>query len=1061
MRFNISIRRFFCLTLLLFALPFSHADMTPVITQIRDAAEADARRSQTFRKAIKARTGNDARPVADIAHTSGARWTSEVEPNGDAASASPITLNNGAALIQGNLFPNGDVDYYSFQGNAGDRVYAALMTAASAGSSTDSQLTLLDTDGTTVIEFDDDNGTSANLSSSIAGAVLPANGTYYIKVNDFTAGTTTERYYRLFLRVQTGAPTAEAEPNDTPATANPLPSNGWISGARNPAAGTEQDWFSVNLNAGDTVFLSLDLDPERDGTVWNGRLGFALFGDAGNQIIVVDDPGATEAPNPTRPSEAMFVTVKNAGTYYAFVDSASAGVGGDTATYGLSVTVFPKPTVAGSVCTTYTSSDVPQTLGPANGLSTSTITIPGNPRVDHLAVSIQLNHALMAELDVSLTSPGGNEVGLFTDIGSAATGGQTQMDATFDDDAATPPTWTVVKGLNFAPELAYRLAWFQGIDAGGTWTLNLRDDTAGANGGTLTGWSVEVCEPAPAPTCAPGFTPVTVFTTDFETDSAGFTHTGTADQWALGLPNTAATTTANPVAEITNCNSGLNCWKTNLSGTYAVNSSQDLLSPNIDLTGYSAPVVVRWAHKYQMESANFDHYSVDLQQVGGATPSRLFDWLGATMTNAPGNPAVNVPASAGWAQMSVRADSLAGLNTELKFHLDSDTTIGFAGVAVDDVSVTACRPMVADLSITNTDGETNAVPGATVTYMIVASNAGTDPAASASVTDTFPAACASVAWTCSGAGGGSCSAAGAGNISDTVNLPAGASVTFTATCTIGADATGVLTNTAVISSSITDSNPANNSATDSDTLTPQADLSINVTDGVTGALPGTAVTYTIVASNAGPSNAPATTVTDIMPPPLTGVTWTCVGAGGATCTAAGSGNINDTVNLPAGASVIYTVTATLSPGASGTLSNTATVTADGAIADTVPGNNSATDSDTIGILTFAISGAASSGNGTVSCVSPVALGSSTTCIVTPDTGHRIVSVSGCGGTPGSSSPYLTGPITGACTVTATFALIPPPAVLPEAIPAMSDAALAVLILLLVTSTAWSGLRRRR
>ena len=46
---------------------------------------------------------------------------------------------------------------------------------------------------------------------------------------------------------------------------------------------------------------------------------------------------------------------------------------------------------------------------------------------------------------------------------------------------------------------------------------------------------------------------------------------------------------------------------------------------------------------------------------------------------------------------------------------------------------------------------------------------------------------------------------------------------------------------------------------------------------------------------------------DTFPAVLT-CTWTCVGAGGGTCTASGSGNINDTVNLPAGGSVTYTAT---------------------------------------------------------------------------------------------------------------------------------------------------------
>lgn len=500
-------------------------------------------------------------------------FAGEVEPNGTAATASPIAGTN--VVIRGNLYPNGDVDYYSFTASAGDRVYAATMTSFSAGNSTDSQLTLYASDGTTVIEFDDDNGSLAGLSSSIAGATIPAAGTYYLKVNDFTAGTASERSYELHFRLQSGAPTPEVESNDTPATANPLPANGWVSGTRNPAVATEQDWYSISLNAGDTVYLSLDLDPERDGVTWNGRLGFALFGDAGNQIAVVDDAGTGDvSPNPNIPSEAMFFTVKTAGTYYAFVDSATAATGGPTATYHLSVSVHPA-TNEGINCTVYSSADVPKTIGPGTGLVSSTITVPGHPRIADLDVDVVLNHALMQDVDAHLRSPAGSDFGLFTDIGAAATGGQTQMDLVFDDEAGIPPAFTVLKGMHYKPENnstagtastsgAYRLSWFDGQDAGGTWTLDLRDDTAGANGGTLTSWALRICEPPPPPTCAAGFTTTTVFTTDFESGAAGFTHSGTQDEWELGLPATVATTTANPIAAFSSCNSGVNCWKTDL-----------------------------------------------------------------------------------------------------------------------------------------------------------------------------------------------------------------------------------------------------------------------------------------------------------------------------------------------------------------------------------------------------------------------------------------------------------------------------------------------------------------
>jgi uncharacterized repeat protein (TIGR01451 family) len=254
---------------------------------------------------------------------------------------------------------------------------------------------------------------------------------------------------------------------------------------------------------------------------------------------------------------------------------------------------------------------------------------------------------------------------------------------------------------------------------------------------------------------------------------------------------------------------------------------------------------------------------------------------------------------------------------------------------------------VADLSVTKTDGVATAVPGGSVTYTITASNAGPDPVTGGTVADTFPAIL-TCTWTCVGAGGGTCTASGSGNINNTVNLPVGASVTYTATCAVSSSATGTLTNTATVSGgAVGDSNTANNSATDTDTLTPQANLGITKTDGVTAATAGGSVTYTITASNAGPSNATGATVADTFPASLT-CTWTCVGAGGGTCTAAGSGNINGTVNLPSGGSVTYTASCAVSAAATGTLANTATVTAPAGVTDPTPGNNSATDTDTLG-----------------------------------------------------------------------------------------------------------------
>lgn len=52
----------------------------------------------------------------------------ESEPNNGVASATPISND---AVVGGFVFLAGDADFYSFQGTAGSRVYAATATAFS------------------------------------------------------------------------------------------------------------------------------------------------------------------------------------------------------------------------------------------------------------------------------------------------------------------------------------------------------------------------------------------------------------------------------------------------------------------------------------------------------------------------------------------------------------------------------------------------------------------------------------------------------------------------------------------------------------------------------------------------------------------------------------------------------------------------------------------------------------------------------------------------------------------------------------------------------------------
>ncbi len=113
---------------------------------------------------------------------------------------------------------------------------------------------------------------------------------------------------------------------------------------------------------------------------------------------------------------------------------------------------------------------------------------------------------------------------------------------------------------------------------------------------------------------------------------------------------------------------------------------------------------------------------------------------------------------------------------------------------------------------------------------------------------------------------------------------------------------GTLVNTATVTApaEVLDPLPGNNSATDTDRLTPLADLSITKTDEVQSVVPGTAVRYTLVVRNAGPSAVISARVQDPASAALTGVRWTCVASAGSSCLAEGTGPIDTTVNLAPG-----------------------------------------------------------------------------------------------------------------------------------------------------------------
>ena len=258
---------------------------------------------------------------------------------------------------------------------------------------------------------------------------------------------------------------------------------------------------------------------------------------------------------------------------------------------------------------------------------------------------------------------------------------------------------------------------------------------------------------------------------------------------------------------------------------------------------------------------------------------------------------------------------------------------------------------IADLSVTKTDGSATYTPGGSTTYTIVVTNNGPSFVTGATVTDALPVAISSATWTATYTGTGSTGpASGTGNIStSSVNLAAGGTATFLVTAHISSTGTGNLVNTASATepAGTSDPNNTNNSATDTDTPAPVADLSVTKTDGSATYTPGGSTTYTIVVTNNGPSFVTGATVTDALPIAISSATWTATYTGtGSTGPGSGTGNIDATIDLAAGGTATFLVTANISSTATGNLVNTASAAEPAGTTDPNLNNNSATDTDT-------------------------------------------------------------------------------------------------------------------
>lgn len=132
----------------------------------------------------------------------------------------------------------------------------------------------------------------------------------------------------------------------------------------------------------------------------------------------------------------------------------------------------------------------------------------------------------------------------------------------------------------------------------------------------------------------------------------------------------------------------------------------------------------------------------------------------------------------------------------------------------------------------------------------------------------------------------------------------------------------------------------------------EADLAITKSDGKDTIVPGQPIDYLITVSNIGDMDVSGARVVDILPVELEDASWICVPGVGAACPTDGVGGIDAFVDLAAGATADFVLTATVRDNFEGIVENTATVTGPPGVTEVDLANNSATDRSA-GIAVFA------------------------------------------------------------------------------------------------------------
>jgi uncharacterized repeat protein (TIGR01451 family) len=175
-----------------------------------------------------------------------------------------------------------------------------------------------------------------------------------------------------------------------------------------------------------------------------------------------------------------------------------------------------------------------------------------------------------------------------------------------------------------------------------------------------------------------------------------------------------------------------------------------------------------------------------------------------------------------------------------------------------------------NLSLDKAGDPESVLAGGTLTYTLVVTNHGPAPATNVVVLDALPDGVTFVSATTSKYPFGMCASGvfcilGQMEIDDTE--------TITIVVDVDPGQRGYLYNAALVSSSNPDSHPEDNHDDEYTEVYARADISVTKTAEPPVAVPGASLSYEIVVTNHGPSDATGVQVTDTLPTNLEGVTW--------------------------------------------------------------------------------------------------------------------------------------------------------------------------------------------